>query len=174
VNRSLAAAGRVSRRQREARRASLQTATALAIAIAVIAAVVLPIAPQTKPVVTVYMPSDCDTCRRWMEHLTARGFRTQLGDMSLWPTIRAEFAVPAGCLSSHTAVVDGMFIEGPVPAREIHLALAWRAQYHIRGLVVPGVPRGSPGRESFLPQRYTVFVVRDGGRIQPFVEHDNF
>jgi hypothetical protein len=67
-----------------------------------------------------------------------------------------------------------MFIEGPVPAREIHLALTWRAQYHIRGLVVPGVPRGSPGNDAFLPQRYTVFVVRDGGIIQPLVEHDNW
>ena len=91
--------------------------------------------------------------------------------MSEWSTARAEFALPAGYLSSHTAVVDGMFIEGPVPAREIHLALAWRARYHIRGLVVPGVPAGSPGRESFLPQPYTVFAVRDGGIIQPLVEH---
>lgn len=138
------------------------------------AAVVLPIAPRTKPLVTVYMPSDCDTCRRWMNHLAARGFRTRLGDVSQWRAVRAEFALPPGSLSSHTAVVDGMFIEGPVPPREIHLALAWRAQYHIRGLVVPGVPRGSPGRESFLPQPYTVFAVREGGIIQPLAEHDQW
>jgi hypothetical protein len=163
----------VSRRQREARRASLQAATALAFATAVIAAVVMPIAPRTQPLVTVYMPSDCGTCRRWMEHLAARGLRTELGDVAEWSTVRAEFGLPAGSLSSHTAVVDGMFIEGPVPAREIHLALEWRAKYQIHGLVVPGVPRGSPGRESFLPQPYTVFVVRDGGIIQPLVEHDH-
>jgi hypothetical protein len=164
----------VSRSQREARRACLHAATGLAIATAVIAAVVLPIAPQTKPMVTVYMPSDCGPCRRWMEHLAARGFRTRLGDMSEWSTVRAEFALPEDSLSSHTAVVDGLFIEGPVPAREIHLALTWRAQYHIRGLVVPGVPRGSPGNDAFLPQHYTVFVVRDGGIIQALVEHDNW
>jgi hypothetical protein len=140
----------------------------------VIAAVVPTIAPPTKPVVTVYMPSDCGTCRRWMEHLATRGFRTEVGDLSEWSAVRAAFALPATSLSSHTAVVDGMFIEGPVPAREIHLALTWRAQYHIRGLVVPGVPRGSPGNDAFLPQRYTVFVVRDGGIIQPLVEHDNW
>lgn len=147
---------------------------ALTIATAATAAVVLPIAPRTKPVVTVYMPSDCGTCRRWMQHLAARGFRTEVGDLSAWPAVRAEFALPASSLSSHTAVVDGMFIEGPVPAREIHLALAWRAQYHIRGLVVPGVPPGSPGNDAFLPQHYTVFVVRDGGTIQPLVEHDHW
>jgi hypothetical protein len=109
-----------------------------------------------------------------MEYLAARGFRTELGDMSQWSAVRAEFALPTESLSSHTAVVNGMFIEGPVPAREIHLALAWRAEYHIRGLVVPGVPRGSPGSEAFLPQHYTVFVVRDGERMQPFVEHDHY
>jgi hypothetical protein len=173
VNRSLEAAGHVSRRQREARRASLQAATTLAIATAVIAAVLLAIAPRTKPLVMVYMPSDCSTCRRWMEHLAARGFRTELGDVSEWSAVRAEFALPTGSLSSHTAVVEGMFIEGPVPAHEIHLALERRARYHIRGLVVPGVPRGSPGRESFLSQHYTVFAVLDGGIIQPFVEHDH-
>jgi hypothetical protein len=109
-----------------------------------------------------------------MQYLAARGFRTELGDLSQWPAIRGEFALPPGSLSSHTAVVEGMFVEGPVPAREIHLALAWRDQYYIRGLFVPGVPRGSPGRDSFLPQPYTVFVVRDGGAIQPLVEHDNY
>jgi hypothetical protein len=147
--------------------------TTLAITTAAIAVGLLSIAPRTKPLVTIYMPSDCGTCLRWMEHLTARGFRTEIGDMSEWSAVRAEFALPAGSLSSHTAVVEGMFIEGPVPAREIHLALEWRATYHIRGLVVPGVPRGSPGRESFLPQHYTVFAVRDGGTIQPFAEHDH-
>jgi hypothetical protein len=174
VNRSQGGVEHLSRRQREARRASLHAATTLAIATAAIAAVVLPIAPQRHPLVTVYMPSDCGTCRRWMEYLAARGFRTQLGDLSQWPAVRERFALPPGSLSSHTAVVEGMFIEGPVPAREIHLALAWRDQYHIRGLFVPGVPRGSPGRDSLLPQPYTVFVVRDGGRIQPLVEHDNY
>jgi hypothetical protein len=140
----------------------------------VTAAVVLPIAPRSKPVVTVYMPSDCGSCRRWMEHLAARGFRTEIGQLSKWPAVRAEFALPPDSLSSHTAVVEGMFIEGPVPAREIHLALKWRSKYHIRGLVVPGVPRGSPGRESLLPQHYTVFAVRDGGRIQPWIEHHHY
>jgi hypothetical protein len=109
-----------------------------------------------------------------MEYLEARGFRTQRGDMAQWSAVRAEFALPAGSWSSHTAIVDGMFIEGPVPAREIHLALAWRGEYHIRGLVVPGVPPGSPGNDAFLPQRYTVFIVRDSGRLQPFVEHDHY
>jgi hypothetical protein len=175
VFRSQLAAKRVSRRQREAsRRVSLQFLIALAIAFAAVAAVVLPIAPRTKPVVTVYMPSDCGTCQRWMEYLAASGFRTQRGDATNWSAVRAQFALPADSLSSHTAVVDGMFIEGPVPAREIHLALAWREQFHIRGLFVPGVPRGSPGNEAFLPQPYTVFVVRDGGRIQALVQHDNW
>jgi hypothetical protein len=172
MNRSVEAVRRGSRKQRETRRATLQAAAALAVAFAGMAAVVLPIAPRTKPMVTVYMPSDCDTCRRWMKYLAAKGFRTQLGDTSQWPSVRAEFALPADSLSSHTAVVDGMFIEGPVPAPEIRLALAWREQHQIRGLVVPGVPRGSPGNDAFLPQPYTVFAVRDGGRIQPFVEHD--
>lgn len=129
------------------------------------------IAPHNKPMVTVYMHADCESCRRWIEHLAASGFRTEVGREADWPAVRARFVVPREFQSSHTAIVNGLFIEGPVPASDIHRALKWHSSYHIKGLVVPGVPRGSPGMESPLPLPYTVFAVREGGRIQEFAEH---
>lgn len=173
MRQSRGATRHLSRRQREARYAWRVTAFVLLLASAAVVAVLLTIAPRTKPVVTVYMPDDCGTCRRWMKHLAARGFRTQIGDSSEWPSIRAQFRLPPAFRSSHTAVVEGLLIEGPVPAREVHAALAWRTSNPVRGLVVPGVPRGSPGTDSPLPQPFTVFAVREGGLMVPFARYDH-
>lgn len=85
------------------------------------------IAPPSKPLMTVYMRDDCESCLRWMRHLEARGFRTELGNQSDWQAVRVRFNLTPEFRSSHTAVVDGLFIEGPVPARDIHRALQWRA-----------------------------------------------
>jgi hypothetical protein len=109
-----------------------------------------------------------------MQHIVARGFRAQLGPQADRPAVRAQLAVAPAYRSSFTAVVDGgLLIEGPVPARDIHRALRLRSSYDVRGLVVQGIPRGSPGADSALPEDYTVLVVRDGGRIQTFAEHEH-
>ncbi|HKS56551.1 MAG TPA: DUF411 domain-containing protein [Steroidobacteraceae bacterium] len=161
----------LSRRQQEARRASRVAWVIGVLAALTIGTVIVSIAPRSKPIVTVYMPPDCKPCLRWMDHLEARGFRTETGREAEWPAIRAAFGVPPRLRGSHTAIVNGLFIEGPVPAEDIHRALKLRAAYHIKGIVVLGVPRGSPGMEWALPEPYTVFAVRDGGRVQEFAEH---
>jgi hypothetical protein len=170
---SFRAASHLSRRQRQARHTSRLLMAVLVLVNAIMGVLLLAIAPREEPVVTVYMHHDCESCRRWMEHLAASGFRTRVGDESEWPAVRAQLRLEPGFQSSHTAVVDGLLIEGPVPARDIHLALEWRASHYVRGLVVPGVPRGSPGMESAFPQPYTVFAVRQGGAVQAFDIHDH-
>ncbi|HKU14892.1 MAG TPA: DUF411 domain-containing protein [Steroidobacteraceae bacterium] len=133
------------------------------------------LAPRSMPMVTVYASPDCASCLRWMQHIAARGFRTQLGPESDWPAVRAQLALTPEFRSSLTAVVEGgLLIEGPVPARDIHRALTLRSSYDVRGLVVRGVPRGSPGTDPVMPEPYTVLVVRGGGRIQPFAVHEPF
>lgn len=130
------------------------------------------IEPRSKPLIVVYTHSDCRSCLRWMDHLAARGFRTQLGREADWPVLRQQLAVSPALHSSLTAVVDGLLIEGPVPPRDIHRALTLRSSYDVRALIVPGMPRGLPWSDSPLPQRYTVFVVRDDGRVQEFAVYE--
>jgi hypothetical protein len=55
-------------------------------------------------------------------------------------------AVGPDLASCHTAVVDGLVIEGHVPAEEIVRLLDTRPA-GVRGLAVPGMPLGSPGME---------------------------
>jgi len=162
-----------SRKERAAQRATRVTLTIAVIAGVSVLTLISALAPRSKPMVTVYAHAGCDSCMRWMQHIAARGFRTQLGPQADWPAVRAQLALGPRFRSSLTAVVEGgLLIEGPVPASDIHRALKLRASYDVHGLVVPGVPRGSPGSSSALPGHYTVFVVRDAGRIQTFEDHE--
>jgi hypothetical protein len=164
----------LSRKERDAKRATRVTLTIAVLVSVSVWTLLNALAPRSKPMVTVYAHADCDSCLRWMQHIVARGFRAQLGPQADRPAVRAQLAVAPAYRSSFTAVVDGgLLIEGPVPARDIHRALRLRSSYDVRGLVVQGVPRGSPGADSALPEDYTVLVVRDGGRIQTFAEHEH-
>lgn len=162
----------LSRKERDVQRVTRVTLTIAALAGVCTWALLSALAPRSSPMVTVYAHADCDSCQRWMQHIAARGFRTQVGPQSDWSAVRAEFALAPAFRSSMTAVVEGgLLIEGPVPARDIHRALRLRSSYDVRGLVVQGVPRGSPGARSAMPEHYTVLVVRNGGRIQTFAEY---
>jgi hypothetical protein len=163
---------RLSRSQRDAQNSSRFLLMAAAILSVALGLLLHAITPREQPLVTIYMHSDCASCARWLEHLAARGFRTEVGNEADWPAIRASFGIAPELESCHTAVVDGLFIEGPVPAGDIHRALRLRKLFHLRGLVLPGVPRGSPGSESPLPLPYTVLVMREGGRVHEFAEHN--
>lgn len=60
--------------------------------------------------------------------------------------VKAANGVPAHLVSCHTAIVDGMVIEGHVPAADIERLLVERPA-GITGLAVAGMPLGSPGME---------------------------
>ena len=75
---------------------------------------------------------------------------------------RARYGIPRALGSCHTAVLEGYAIEGHVPAREIRRLLAERPK--ARGLVVPGMPAGSPGMEGGGRVRYDVLVVGSDGK----------
>lgn len=129
--------------------------------------------PNDRPLVTVYMHADCDSCRRWMNHLEAHGFRTQAGSSEEWPSVRERSKVPTGFRAAHNAVVGSLFIEGHVPARDIHRALVANKSRSIRGLVLPGLPDGAPGVNSGFSRPYVVFAVDDNGLLRPWRTHDH-
>lgn len=113
------------------------------------------------PPVQVYAPSPCLACIDWAEHLRGAGFVVTLEDKPLaeMPRIKRWLGVPSALESVHTARVAGYFIEGHVPAQDILLLLKERPK--ARGLAVPGLPRGAPGREQFDPACDTGCTILD-------------
>jgi hypothetical protein len=83
--------------------------------------------------------------------------------------VKAEYRIPPQLSSCHTAVVDGYVIEGHVPASDIVKLLKERPK--IRGLVVPGMPMGSPGMEGPDPEAYDTLALDANGATTVFTTH---
>ena len=121
--------------------------------------------------ITVYKSASCGCCSVWIEHMRDAGFTVTSTDVDNVNAIKERVGVPLGKGSCHTAEVDGYFIEGHVPADDVKRLLAERPD--AKGLVVPGMPAGSPGME--MPdgrtQPYTVELVREDGSTTAFARH---
>ena len=126
------------------------------------------------PPVTVYAPSPCLACIDWADHLRRAGFRVTLEEkpQAEMPRIKRWLNVPSALESVHTARVGPYFIEGHVPAEDI-LALL-KEQPKARGLTVPGLPRGAPGRESYNPICDTACTILDNASAEPAVRREAF
>lgn len=82
------------------------------------------------------------------------------------PALMQRLGVPGSLAGCHTAIIDGLVIEGHVPVAEIRRALTQRHR-EVVGLAVPGMPAGSPGIET--PGRTDRYVVYPFGAGQPKV-----
>ncbi len=113
------------------------------------------------PPITVYAPSPCLACIDWADHLRQAGFAVSIEEKEVarMPHIKRWLNVPSGLESVHTARIGNYFIEGHVPAEDIKLLL--KEMPKARGLAVPGLPRGAPGREQSNPFCETACTILD-------------
>lgn len=123
------------------------------------------------PRVLVHRSSTCGCCELWVEHLRTSGFTVEVRDDEDLDAIKRRLGVPYGKGSCHTAEVGGYFVEGHVPAADVRRLL--REKPDVKGLVLPGMPTGSPGME--VPdgrvQPYTVEQVARDGSTSDFARH---
>ncbi len=102
--------------------------------------------------ITMYRDPNCGCCLAWLDHADhhfTKGDETVASktiDSENIASVKATNGVPADLVSCHTAIVDGMVIEGHVPAADVERLLAERPE-GITGLAVAGMPLGSPGME---------------------------
>lgn len=123
------------------------------------------------PAVVVHKSPSCGCCALWVTHMREAGFSVDVRDSDNLEPVKKRLGVPLGKGSCHTAQVGQLVVEGHVPAEDIKRLLA--ARDGARGLVLPGMPMGSPGME--MPdgrvQRYTVERVNADGSTSPFATH---
>ena len=111
------------------------------------------------PVVEIYMPTPCLACIDWGAYLAERGFKVvykESGDMA---AVKKRLKVPKALESVHTALVGGYFVEGHAYAEDIQELLRDRPK--ARGIAVPGLPIGAPGREYSNPTCETACTTLD-------------
>jgi hypothetical protein len=112
----------------------------------------------------------CGCCEIWADHLRAHGFTVvSVPDPDILQ-FKADRAIPRPLMSCHTAVVDGYFVEGHVPATDI-LRLLKERPAHVSGIAVPGMPLGSPGMEHPRPQDFNTIALLSDGSAYVFEEH---
>ncbi|MCX7080937.1 MAG: DUF411 domain-containing protein [Pseudomonas sp.] len=94
--------------------------------------------------IDVHRDANCGCCKKWIAHLQANGFKVNDHVEANMSEVKQRLGVPARLASCHTAVINGKFVEGHVPAEQV-LALSKRAD--LLGVAAPGMPMGSPGME---------------------------
>ena len=128
-------------------------------------------ADATLPRMVVNKSASCGCCGSWVEHMRTAGFQVEVRDSDNINPIKQRVGVPLGKGSCHTAEVGGYFVEGHVPAQDIKRLLAQKPD--AKGLVLPGMPAGSPGMETpdGTTQPYTVELVGRDGALTAFAQH---
>lgn len=135
----------------------------------------IPAAACSKPAkaaeVTIYKSPACGCCGAWVEHIQASGLKTITVDKDDVTPIAKRLGVPDNMRSCHTALIDGYFVEGHVPAPDIKRLIAERPA--ARGIAVPGMPVGSPGMEQGdRRDDYDTFVIDRKGAARVYARHN--
>ncbi|MFN4141579.1 DUF411 domain-containing protein [Aestuariivirga sp.] len=82
----------------------------------------------------------------------------------------AKLGIPQGLEGCHVGEIEGYVISGHVPPEDIKRLLAEKPD--ARGLLVPGMPVGSPGMEmEGQAERYDVLLLGRDGRTSVFASH---
>jgi hypothetical protein len=102
-------------------------------------------------------------------HLRDNGFEVKTEDVPDMAPIKVKFGILPRHQGCHTAVVGGYVIEGHVPATEIARLLEERPD--VKGLTVPGMPRGSPGMEGPVSDSYDVLTFDDSGGDEVYASY---
>ena len=96
--------------------------------------------------ITVYRSATCGCCKGWIDHLEEHNFKVKDVIVDDVAPYKRQLGVPPSGASCHTALVDGVTVEGHVPAQDIKRLLA--GEHDIRLLTVPAMPSGTPGMDT--------------------------
>ena len=123
-----------------------------------------------RPNIVVYKDNHCDCCERWVKYLQANRFVVRVENVDNLGEVKRRFGIPREKDACHTGTIDGYFIEGHVPAEDIKRLIRTRPE--AKGLLVPGMPIGSPGMEQGkMLQAYDVLQMDLAGKLTVFAHH---
>ena len=103
-------------------------------------------------------------CDRWVEHMQMHGLDMEIVPSTKMNQLKDELRIPNEARGCHTTIIDGIIIEGHVPADLVLKILKDRPE-GITGIAVPGMPMGSPGMEGAHKEDYTVMVFDSKGKM---------
>ena len=106
----------------------------------------------------------CMCCDKWAEHMIDNGFDIKITPSPDVTKLKEVLGIPPEVRGCHTIVIDGIIVEGHVPADLVQKLLKERPEGVI-GISVPGMPVGSLGMEGPYKEEYRVVVFDSKGKI---------
>ena len=122
---------------------------------------------------TMWHDPGCGCCLEWAKRIeVAFGRKLPVVNAPNMAAVKKAQGVPAALHSCHTALIQGVVVEGHVPPEDIKRLIASRRGV-VKGLAAPGMPAGSPGMDVGHDhrQRYQVFAFDAAGRQSVFATH---
>jgi hypothetical protein len=121
--------------------------------------------------VSVYRNPGCGCCEGWVDAMREAGFVVTVEDVTNLMERRTAYALRPDLASCHFALIEGYVFEGHIPPSTVTRFLTERPA-SARGLVVPGMPVGSPGmgpEGSGAP--YDVLLLFEDGSTRVYATH---
>lgn len=123
------------------------------------------------PEIMAYRDPGCSCCEAWAGHMQAVGFRVSIADDPDRRQRTRGLGIPDELTSCHTAIAGRYFVEGHVLAADL-IRLLEQAPAGAKGLIVAGMPVGSPGMgPEGSGDAYDVLLLTEGGQIGIFARH---
>lgn len=140
-------------------------------------AAILPLLPGSAraaaPGYVMWRDPGCGCCLEWARRIEAAfGKKLPVVNAPNMAAVKKAQGVPAAIQSCHTALINGVVVEGHVPPEDIKRLIA-SGRKGVKGLAVPGMPAGAPGMDvgHNVRQRYQVFAFDGAGRQSVFATH---
>lgn len=116
---------------------------------------------------TFYHNAGCGCCHAWSQRMAESGFDLQLAGTDDLQQEYARHGVPQGLEGCHVGRIEGYVISGHVPPQDVKRLLVERP--NASGLIVPGMPMGSPGMENGSEtETYEVLLLNGDGSTSVF------
>ena len=73
----------------------------------------------------VYLSPDCGCCHDWISHMESNDFTLEKNMDSNMYDVKINAGLPIDLASCHTAIINGYFVEGHVPASDVKSCLLY-------------------------------------------------
>lgn len=118
---------------------------------------------------TLHKSPECGCCDNYAEYLRSNGFSVEVKATDDLDEISQKAGIPANLQGCHTMFIHGYVVDGHVPVTVIQKMLNERPS--IIGIVLPGMPNGSPGMSGRKSEPFTVYAIdRNGAAVVYAVE----
>ena len=125
-----------------------------------------------KTQVVMYKNEGCQCCTKWGDHMEEGEFTVEEVPTPVLMQVKQENGISRELISCHTAMIGDYVVEGHVPRADVERLLKEKPEGVI-GLVLPGMPVGSPGMENPTrpAENYDVLLLKKDGTTSVYSSH---